>query len=92
MPFFLIFLGIVFLLVGANDKTDTFHQLLAEDVLGANGKSSVAVWFLAVILIALVGLAKPLRPFAEGFLVLIMVVVIIGNEGFIDKFRQQTGL
>lgn len=92
MAFLLLFLGLTLLFVAGGNKTEQFHELLAEDFLGANGKASVVVWMAAILLIGAVGLARPLRPIADGFLVLIFVVLILANEGFIDKFRQQTGI
>lgn len=89
MGFALIIIGLVLVLSAVRNETDELNAILADDFLGRGGQGSYFTWVVAMLLIGAIGVYKPLRPVSDGFLALVIVVLLIGNEGFFSKFEQQ---
>jgi len=85
MPWLFVILGVLFAVVGIRDKTDEFHEILADDF---SGPDSFANWIIAVFLITAIGMYRPLRGVSDGFLILLILAVFLQGN-FIDSFRRQ---
>lgn len=85
MPWVLVILGALFVIVGVRDKTDEFQEVLADDF---SGPDSFVNWMIAVFIIGAFGMYRPLRPVADGFLILLILAVFLQGN-FIESFRRQ---
>ena len=86
MPIFILFVGIILVAVGINDKLPNLVALVKEDFRPSGNVPGFHVWILAIAAAGAIGYIKPLKGFANAFLVLIIVVLILSNGGFFDKF------
>lgn len=91
MPLFFLFVGIMLVVVGINDRASDLITLLKDDLEPSDGSPSFIVWILAVGVIALLGNVKSLKPVSNGFLVLLVLVFLLANKGFINQFLQDIG-
>jgi len=85
MQWALVIIGVLLVSVGIRDKTDEFQAVLADDF---GGRDSYVNWMIAVFLIAAIGLYRPLRPVADGFLILLVLAAFMQGN-FINEFRRQ---
>lgn len=86
MPFALLFVGILFLVLGVRDTQKEFVELLRGDFTGSGN----FIYFIVAILgIGAVGYIPRLKPVSDGFLVLVLVVLFLSNKGFFSQFQQQ---
>lgn len=76
MPFFFLFLAVALLAIGVRGQASAAGSLLASEFTGPN---SFIQWFLAVMILGLVGYYKPVRPFADALLGLVIVVMILAR-------------
>lgn len=88
MPLFFLIAGILAIVVGINDRTDDLVGLLKEDFAPSDGSHSFTVWVLVIGAIGLLGSVKTLKPVSNAFLVLLVIVLLLSNSGFIAKFTQ----
>lgn len=80
MPLFILLVGIVLVAAGINDKIPTLIALLKDDFKPTDGNTPFQIWMLAIIAIGAIGYIKPLKGFANGFLALIIIVIILGDQ------------
>ena len=83
MPIFLLAIGVLFVVVGVNNKMAELGALIREDF--SPSKPNVPgfqVWILAIFAAGAIGYVKTLRPIANAFLVLIIVTMLLSNKGF----------
>lgn len=94
MPIFVLFVGIILVAAGINNKIPTLTGLIKEDFIPSDGAVGFHYWIVAIIAAGALGYIKPLKGFANGFLVLLILVIILaeqkrsGNGGFFAKFSQ----
>lgn len=74
MPFVVAFLGIMLLAIGLRGRAGDAGKLLASEFTGPN---SFIQWFLAVMILGLLGYFKPVRPFADAMLGLVILAIIL---------------
>lgn len=92
MPFFLLFAGIILLVVviRGSDTTTQFVNLLKSDF---SGQDNFFVWVLAFIFLIALGYWKTIRPITDTFLVLIIIVIFIAayekHNDLISSFMSQ---
>lgn len=95
MPFFLLIAGIIFLVAAIRGNQGELFSLLKEDFGGDN---NFFVWVLAIVVIALLGNIKTIKPVSDAFLGLVILVIIVANYGrnkdlfssFVDQVKQGT--
>jgi hypothetical protein len=95
MPIALVIIG-VFLLVAAvrwNSGGNQVWTLLQSDLQGksvATGKQSGSffAWAAAIILIGAVGYVDELKPVANTMLALVIVVLLLSNNGFFAQLQK----
>lgn len=83
-----IVIGLILVAVGIRGKVDEFHALMADD-FGPNSGSNFLGWIVALIFIAAIGAYKPLRPISDGFLALVIIAILLSNEGFFARLQEQ---
>ena len=80
------------IVVGINNKLPELTALVKSDFTtqeAAIGQRSVApfqVWILAIFMAGALGYVKSLRPIANAFLVLIVIVLLLSHKGFVTQF------
>lgn len=88
MPIFIIFVGIILIAAGINDKLtgkDGLVDLIKEDFSPSDNSTSFPVWAAAIVIAAAIGYNKSLRPFSNVLLAFIFVAIFVRQEGFINK-------
>lgn len=74
MPFVLAFIGIMVLAIGARGRSSDASALLASEFTGPN---SFVQWFLAIMIVGLIGFYKPVKPVADGFIGLVILSMVL---------------
>lgn len=86
MPLALLVIGIIFLVAAIRGTQKDLFDILKDDFAGSN---SFLVWGLAFFIIGAVGYYRPLLPLSRAFMVLIVIVLFLSNQGFFNKFMAQ---
>ena len=88
MPIFFLILGVLFVIVGINNKVGELADLVKEDFVPTTGSAGFVNWFLAIVIIGSLGYIKSFKPVANAFLVLVIISMLLANKGFFDKFNS----
>lgn len=88
MPLIILFVGVILVAAGINNKLPDLMALLKEDFQPSNGSPGFIVWVLAIFVAGAVGYIRPLKGVANGFLVLIILGLLLANGGFFDQFTK----
>ena len=80
MAFFLVFVGLLLIVTGARDTYLQFGQQITADVTANN--YAMPKWVLAVGGVGALGYINELRTFSHYFLALILIALLINNQGF----------
>lgn len=86
MPFIIVLIGILLVAIGYQGTHKEFMTLLKGDFSGPN---NFVFWFIALFSIGLVGYAPKLKGFSDAFMVLVIIVLFLSNDGFFDKFVKE---
>lgn len=86
MPYALILAGLVMFVSGIRDTQDDLFRLVKGDF---TGQRNFVFWFLAILGIGAVGYVPKLKPISNAFLVLVIVVLFLSNQGFFTQFMAQ---
>jgi hypothetical protein len=76
MPFFLLGIGMIFLVAAIRGNQADLINLLKDDFSGAN---NFFIWVLAIVVIVALGNIKAIRPISDAFLGLVILVIIVAN-------------
>ena len=74
MPFALLIIGVVLIAAGVRNKQGDLYGLLAADFTGAN---NFIYWVAAILLIGAVGYLPRMKPVSDGFLILVLLVLVL---------------
>ncbi len=89
MPIFFLIVGALLIIVAINDKLPELQNLVAGDLRkNDKGQAGFGLWLVAIFAIGAIGYAKPLKPIANSFLVLVVVVMLLSNKGFFANFTK----
>lgn len=96
MPIFFIVVGSLLIASGVNGKSSDLISLVKGDLVpSSSNNGGFALWAVAIFVIGALGYVKPLKPIANSFLVLVVLVLLItkGNPnspggGFIAQFNN----
>lgn len=88
MPIFFLLVGILLVIVAINDKLPDLTKLAHDDFVSSSNGPSFTVWIVAIIAVGAIGYVQALKPVANAFLALIIVVLILSNKGFFAQFTQ----
>jgi hypothetical protein len=87
MPIFLILAGTALIAATLRGQEGTLFEVLKDDFTGNN---NFAAWLLAIIFLGVIGNTwKEAEPLMTAFLVLVVVALLMSNQGFIEKLKQQ---
>ena len=90
MSFVFIIIGAIFLIAGVRDKQDELWALLQKDFSPsqqAQGQHSFLPWFFAILVIGALGYVENLKELSRAFLVLVIVVLFLSNNGFFAQLQ-----
>lgn len=86
MPFVFIILGLLFLVVAIRGTQAQFFALLRSEFVGAN---SFVPWASAIVILGLIGYARPVRPVTDALIGLIILAMLLANRGgFFAQFNS----
>jgi len=88
MPIFILFVGILLVVVGINNKIPEFIGLVKEDFRPTENVAGFHIWILAIFVAGSLGYIKQLKPVANAFLVLIIIGLLLSNKGFFAQFKS----
>jgi hypothetical protein len=90
MPIVLIIVGGLFLTAAVrwNEGGSNIWKLLGNDLTSSN-KGNFFAWAVAIILIGAVGYIDELKPVANTMIGLIIVVLLLSNNGFFANLEKE---
>jgi len=83
VPYALVFIGLLLVMVAYKNTASQLGAQLAQDF---TGKDSFVVWIAAIFIIGAVGYIKVAQNVSRALLVLIILVLILSNQGFFERF------
>ena len=84
MPYALILIGIVLLTSAIKGDLASLGALLKRDLFSP--KDNFLYWIVAILILGALGYVKSLRAFSDAFLLLVIVVFVVANNGFFSQF------
>ena len=85
-----ILVGALFLIAAWKKKHSELFDLLKDDF---TGEGNFIYWVLAIIALIALGTFRPIRPITDGFLGLVVLVIIIApyrnGRDLFSEFRSQ---
>lgn len=88
MPFALVIIGLTLLISGVKNTQGDLFTLVKGDF---TGPKNFIFWTVSILIIGAIGYIPKLKPVANSFLVLVIVVLFLSNKGFFANFNQQIG-
>ncbi len=87
MPFLLILVGIGLMSAVLRGQEDRLFSVLRDDFTGQN---NFVAWMMAIIILGVVANTwEAARPLSEAFVILIVVALLVSNQGFWERFKEQ---
>lgn len=86
MPLAFLLIGIIFLVAAVRGLHKELFAALKSDFTGPN---NFIFWAVSLWAIIAIGYFKPLKPLSNAFLALVVLVLLLQNKGFFDKFMAQ---
>lgn len=88
MPLFLAVLAIGLIVIGFRGKVDELGDVLRDDFTSSN---NFIAWLMAFAFLGFIStiLPKEFRRVTDAFSGLLVVVILLSNEGFFKKFEEQ---
>jgi hypothetical protein len=86
MPLLFLVFGILLVVTGIKNTSADMFRLLGNEFTGRDGKPSFVPWLIAIFAVGSIGFVDKLKPIANAFLLLIMVVLVLVNRGFFSEF------
>ncbi len=85
MPLVLILIGLLFLVAAVRDQLGTLFGLVKGDFTGSGN----FVYFVAaIVVIGAIGYSDKLKPLSDGFLFLVILVLVIHNKGVFANLQS----
>lgn len=85
MPFALVTIGLIMVVTGARDTHTQLASSIREDFIGPQ---SFLWWIAAIGAVGSLGYVKSLRPFSHAFMALILISMVLSNEGLFTKLTD----
>lgn len=86
MPVFILFIGVLLIVAGINNKIPVLVDLIKEDFRPTENVPGFHVWIVAIVVVGAFGYIREFKPVSNAFLVLVMIGLILSNGGFFKKF------
>jgi hypothetical protein len=84
MPFALVTVGLILVITGVKDTYLAMGQLVKGDFVG---KGNFLYWIAALGIVGSVGYVERLRGFANAFMALIIIAMVLKNGGVFSQFK-----
>lgn len=94
MPLFILVVAVILIAAGINNKLSELTALLKSDFTSDSGAVPFQIWIVAIFVTGSLGYIRELKPVANAFLVLVVLGLILaqqgknGSGGFFEKFMQ----
>lgn len=88
MPIALLFVGALFLIAAVRGEHQKLFGLLKDDFTGPN---NFILWAVGIWAVGAIGYYKPLKPLSVAFMTLVIIVILLAQRGFFEKFMEQLG-
>lgn len=88
MPFVLLIVGLLAVVSAIRGTEQQFGAQLVSDLKGAPGSPGYIYWVSAIIAVGVVGYYAPLRTFSKTFMALILLGMILANQGLFARLSQ----
>lgn len=89
MPIFILFVGVVLVAAGINDKFTDLKNLIVEDFQPSSGQTAFQYWIIAIVIAGAFGYIKGLRPLSNALLLLVFIAMFVKkDQGFFDQFMN----
>lgn len=85
MPFALVFVGLLLIVVGAKGTQNAFASELKDDF---TGQGNFIWWIAAIGSVGALGYIPTFRKFSVAFMSLILVAMLLSNQGFFTKLNE----
>lgn len=89
MPLAFITIGIILILTGIKGDAVKLGKLVVADFKGQNGNKGYAYWMIAILVLGAVGYIKGFQPVSRAFMILVVVVLLLHNQGFFKSLQDQ---
>lgn len=86
MPIFFLVIAVLLIAAGINNKTRELGELIGDSFRPQDGSPSFITWILALLLVGSLGYVSQLKPVANALIALILIVLLLSNKGFFEKF------
>jgi hypothetical protein len=89
MPLVFITIGTILIFTGIKGNANDLYTLIVNDVKGQNGDKGYAYWIVAIVILGLLGYIKNFEPLSRAFMILVLVVLVLNNKGFLKALQDQ---
>lgn len=100
MPFLFIIIGLVMVTASVRDTVsdtkDTSGAVSQKGLVSLvqqdfTGKGNFIYWVLSILVIGALGYIEPLKPVSRAFMMLVVIVLFLSNQGVFQKFQNAIG-
>ena len=94
MAFLFLIVGVVLVIAGVKGTQGDLWTQLQKDFSPAaqqQGQHSFLAWFIAILVIGALGYVDELKELSRAFLVLVIVVLLLSNNGFFAQLTKLEG-
>lgn len=89
MPILILIVGVMLIAAGLNDRLGDLGELVKEGFSPTDESiSGFHIWIVALFVVGSIGYISGLKPVANAFLVLIVVMLILRNGAFFQNFSS----
>lgn len=92
MAFVFIIIGLVLVISGVRDTQAQLWAQVQKDFTPPQqqGQHSFLAWFFAILIIGAIGYIDELKELSRAFLVLVILVLFLSNNGFFSQLQAAT--
>jgi hypothetical protein len=85
MPFVILIIGLMALVIGVRGQSTAAISLLQSEFTGSG---SFIQWFIAIMILGLVGYYRPVRPVTDSLLLLVILSMVMANQSKNGLFKE----
>lgn len=85
MPYVILIIGLFMTVVGYRGKQAELQALIKDDFTGPD---NFLRWLVAIAIVGGLGYVRPIRPIANSFLALLIIVMFLSNGGFFNRLNE----
>lgn len=89
MPLALIVIGTIMVLTALRGDPATLGVLIVQDFKGTTGTNGYGAWMFAILVLGALGYVPKLQPISRALMVLVLVVLLVHNQGFFVQLQNQ---